>query len=482
VLSNLDPTSALAVALLIFALLMVIMFEATNGFHDAANAVATVIYSKSLRPAHAVVWSGVMNFLGVLLGGIAVAYAIVELLPAEVLSPPDGGPAVAMLVALFVAALVWNIGTWWLGLPNSSSHCLIGALMGVALGNAFARSRTLSEGVHWRQIGTVLEALALSPLLGFLFAGGLYVLMRKVIHEPQLYQPAGDRPPVWWMRAILIATCSGVSFAHGTNDGQKSIGLIMLTIIGLFPAAYALNPAPGGSLGDIAGLMRAAQPLIRQYGDREKDAALAAAQSMVAPASAGKPGAGSAEFEPEARVPPGGLEFGLKSELAKRRASIRDDVYRVIAQMRHVSDVPGASAAERQRANQIAKHLGATVEYAPLWVRALSAVCLGLGTMFGYRRIVTTLGERLGTVHLTPAQGGATEVVSTLLIGLAGFTGLPVSTTHIVTAGIGGTMIGSGAGLRYGMLSRIVLAWVFTLPITTLIAGALYVALADPRM
>jgi PiT family inorganic phosphate transporter len=256
----------------------------------------------------------------------------------------------------------------------------------------------------------------------------------------------------------------------------------MLTIIGLFPAAYALNPAPGGSLGDIAGLMRAAQPLIRQYGDREKDAALAAAQSMVAPASAGKPGAGSAEFEPEARVPPGGLEFGLKSELAKRRASIRDDVYRVIAQMRHVSDVPGASAAERQRANQIAKHLGATVEYAPLWVRALSAVCLGLGTMFGYRRIVTTLGERLGTVHLTPAQGGATEVVSTLLIGLAGFTGLPVSTTHIVTAGIGGTMIGSGAGLRYGMLSRIVLAWVFTLPITTLIAGALYVALADPRM
>jgi hypothetical protein len=170
VLSHLDPASALAVGLLIFAMLLVIAFEATNGFHDAANAVATVIYTKSLKPGQAVVWSGSMNFVGVLVGGISVAYALVELLPADVLSPPSGAPAVGMLVALFVAALFWNIGTWWFGLPNSSSHCLIGALIGIALGNALLRDRSIAEGVHWSQVWTVLEALALSPLLGFVLA------------------------------------------------------------------------------------------------------------------------------------------------------------------------------------------------------------------------------------------------------------------------------------------------------------------------
>ena len=186
--------------------------------------------------------SGLLNFLGVLIGGIAVAYALVELIPAEALSPPDGGPAVGMLVAVFSAALFWNIGTWWLGLPNSSSHCLIGSLIGVAIGNVFARSRSLSDGVHWPQLWKVLEALAISPILGFVLAGLLYFVCRKTLHDEHLYRPAGDKPPVWWMRGILILTCSGVSFAHGTNDGQKSIGLIMLTIIGLFPATYALNP------------------------------------------------------------------------------------------------------------------------------------------------------------------------------------------------------------------------------------------------
>src|SRR5580698_3667165 len=195
-LTHLDPASALAVGLLIFALLMVVIFEATNGFHDAANAVATVIYTKSLRPTQAVVWSGVMNFVGVLVGGIAVAYALVELLPAEVLSPPDGGPAVAMLIALFVAALIWNIGTWWFALPNSSSHCLIGALIGVALGNALVRSRSVSDGVHWAQLWKVLEALAISPVLGFVLAGALYFLCRKTLHDEHLYRPVTDKPPI----------------------------------------------------------------------------------------------------------------------------------------------------------------------------------------------------------------------------------------------------------------------------------------------
>jgi inorganic phosphate transporter, PiT family len=480
-LTHLDPASVLAVGLLIFALVMVLIFEATNGFHDAANAVATVIYTKSLQPTPAVIWSGLMNFLGVIVGGIAVAYALVELLPAEVLSPPDGGPAVAMLIALFAAALFWNILTWWFGLPNSSSHCLIGALIGVALGNALARDRSLTEGVHWHQLRTVIEGLALSPVLGFLLAGGLYLLTRKTIHDPNLYKPAGDEPPVWWMRGILILTCTGVSFAHGTNDGQKSIGMMMLTIIGLFPALYALNPDGGQALNALPGLMQQAQPLIQKYGDDEKVAALDAARFIRNQAGQIKGMTRLAALGTDDAGRPVGLELGLNSDTARRRSTVRDDIYQVISQLKQVEETQGAGKDDQKQAASLVKQLGQSVEYAPWWVRILSAVCLGIGTMIGYRRIVTTLGERLGNVHLTPAQGAAAEVVSAAVIGVAGFTGLPVSTTHIVTSGIGGTMVSAGAGLRYGMISRILMAWLLTLPITILIAGGLYYVLASPR-
>ena len=471
-LSHLDPASALAMGLLIFALIMVMLFEATNGFHDAANAVATVIYTKSLGAGRAVVLSGVMNFLGVMVGGIAVAYALVELLPAEVLSPPDGGPAVAMLVSLFAAALSWNIGTWWFGLPNSSSHCLIGSLIGVALGNALVHSRKFGEGVHWAQLWKVLEALALSPLMGFALAGALYFICRKTLHDKNLYEPVTDAPPIWWMRGILILTCSGVSFAHGTNDGQKSIGLIMLTIIGIFPATYALNPNAGMSLRDIAAVMQEARPYIDRYGDAEKAAALAAIQSIGERAAA-------SDGDPQNKHE---LEVGPNSAAAKTRSGVRDDVYQAVSELKHAEETKGIDADAKKKAQSLAKTLGQAVEYAPLWVRILSALCLGVGTMIGYKRIVTTLGERLGNVHLTPAQGASAEVVSAILIGSAGFTGLPVSTTHIVTSGIAGTMVTSGAGLRYGMISRIVIAWVFTLPVTIVIAGGLYYLLASPQL
>jgi inorganic phosphate transporter, PiT family len=467
--------------LLIFSLVMVIMFEATNGFHDAANAVATVIYTKSLQAGQAVVLSGIMNFVGVLVGGIAVAYALVELLPAEVLSPPDGGPAVAMLVALFVAALSWNIGTWWFGLPNSSSHCLIGSLIGIALGNAFARSRNIVDGVHWAQLWKVLEALAFSPLLGFVLAGALYFICRKTLHDEHLYRPVTDKPPVWWMRAVLIVTCSGVSFSHGTNDGQKSIGLIMLTIIGIFPSTYALNPKGKTSLQDIAGIMQQALPLIGKYGDDRKAAALTAVGSLESRVHRDQGDAAQSTAQSDSTMAKQKLEAGPRSASAQTRSAIRDDIYQVISELKHAEEAKGISADDKKSAQQLAKQLGSAVEYAPLWVRMLSAFCLGIGTMIGYKRIVKTLGERLGKAHLTPAQGASAEVVSAVLIGTAGFTGLPVSTTHIVTSGIAGTMVTSGTGLQYGMISRILMAWGLTLPVTILIAGALYYLLESPR-
>jgi PiT family inorganic phosphate transporter len=475
-LTHLDPASALAVALLIFCFVMVVLFEATNGFHDAANAVATVIYTKSLSPVQAVVLSGFLNFLGVLLGGIAVAYALVELIPAEVLSPPDGGPAVGMLVALFAAALFWNIGTWWLALPNSSSHCLIGSLIGVAVGNAFARSRSLADGVHWPQLWKVLEALALSPVLGFVLAGLLYFICRKTLHDENLYKPVDDKPPIWWMRGILILTCSGVSFAHGTNDGQKSIGLIMLTIIGLFPATYALNPHAHDSLDQLPAILQQAEPLVIKYGDDEKQTAIDAVHSLEQRITGSPAPAGAAPA-----APPDSSTAAAHAQTKQQKSNVRDDVYRVISQLKHAEESKSISAPEKKEAQRLSKQLGSYVEYAPFWVRMLSALCLGIGTMIGYKRIVKTLGERLGNVHLTPAQGASAELVSALLIGTAGFTGLPVSTTHIVTSGIGGTMVASGAGRRWCMIRRIVMAWVLTLPVTILVAGGLYYLLASPK-
>jgi PiT family inorganic phosphate transporter len=304
--------------------------------------------------------------------------------------------------------------------------------------------------------------------------------MRRTLHDKNLYEPAHDRPPVWWMRGILVLTCTGVSFAHGTNDGQKSIGLIMLTIIGLFPATYALNPEAGKSLADLPNVMREAEPLIRQYGNDQRHDALAAIRTIDQAGPAATTRLASIGVGDSGR--PVGLELGSSSPAARQRSNVRDDVYRVISQLKHVEEARAAPEAAKKQAKELGKQLGKSVEYAPLWVRVLSALCLGIGTMIGYRRIVTTLGERLGNIHLTPAQGAAAEVVSAALIGVAGFTGLPVSTTHIVTSGIGGTMVTAGAGLRYGMLSRILTAWLLTLPITILVAGTLYYVLASPKL
>jgi PiT family inorganic phosphate transporter len=285
----------------------------------------------------------------------------------------------------------------------------------------------------------------------------LFFICRKTLHDENLYKPATDTPPVWWMRGILILTCSGVSFAHGSNDGQKSIGLIMLTIIGLFPATYALNPQSNTSPQDVATIMQRAVPLIQAYGDDRKSQALEHIQST--------------QSNQQSKAPSD----------ANHRSILRDDIYQVIAQLEHVQEAKAATQEEKKNAKAIEKNLGNTVEYAPVWVRLLSALCLGVGTMFGYKRIVTTLGERLGSVHLTPAQGASAELVSAVLIGTAGFTGLPVSTTHIVTSGIAGTMVAHGASLKYSIVSRIVLAWVLTLPVTILIAGTLYYVLASPK-
>jgi inorganic phosphate transporter, PiT family len=275
------PSSTAAFLALLLCFALVCAFEFANGFHDTANAVATVIYTNALKARVAVVWSALMNFLGVLLGGIAVAYALVELLPPDVLSPQNGSPAVPMLVALFTTALAWNLFTWWFAIPNSSSHCVVGSLIGIAVGDALIDARHIREAVDWGQVWSVLRALAISPILGFAGAGLLYFALRHIAKDRHLYEPPqGERPPTLWVRCLLILTCTSVSFSHGTNDGQKSIGLIVLTIIGLMPAAFALNPQADAAVRQLAYNAGSAAPLIAKYGDDQKQIALQSVQRL----------------------------------------------------------------------------------------------------------------------------------------------------------------------------------------------------------
>ena len=459
ILAFVAPGSTLAIACLAACLALVLAFEFSNGFHDTANAVATVIYTHSLKPTAAVVWSGLMNFLGVLLGGIAVAYALVELIPPDVLSPPDGGIAAGMLAAIFVTALGWNVATWRLGIPNSSSHALIGALVGVAVEDTLRHGRALGQGVDWPEVWTVLLSLLISPVLGFGLAAAAFWLLKRTVHDEHLYHPPeGEKPPVPWMRGVLVFTCTAVSFAHGTNDGQKSIGLIMLTIIGLFPTSYAVNAdMTPAEVHRIAGDMGRAAELIGRYGGDRRELGVAAARDIGR--RFGDASSGSA-------IPP------------QERPALRNDMNLVVAELKGVTEAKGIDEADKKRASAIHDTIVGTAQYVPLWVRVLSAVCLGAGTMIGYKRIVRTLGERLGKRHLVPAQGAAAEVVAAGLIGAAGISGFPVSTTHVVTGGIAGTMVASGAGVAPGMLKQIGAAWILTLPATVALSAGLFYLLS----
>ena len=454
-LAMIAPGSAGAVALLAACLALVLAFEFSNGFHDTANAVATVIYTHALKARIAVVWSGLWNFLGVLLGGIAVAYALVELIPPDVLSPPDGGTAAGMLAAIFLSGLGWNVATWFLGIPNSSSHALIGALVGIALEDTLAHGRRLGEGVDWHEVWNVLLSLLVSPVLGFGLAMAVFWVLKRTVKDQHLYRPSeGEEPPVWWMRAILIFTCTAVSFAHGTNDGQKSIGLIMLTIIGLFPVTYALNiEMTGGQVRRIADDMGPAATLIARYGNDQRELGATAARDIGEAFAAAKAGAD---------LPPA------------RRPALRNDTNLVLTELKVAGEAKDATEDDRKQARAIHDNLMGTAQYVPWWVRILSAFCLGAGTMIGYKRIVTTLGERLGNQHLAPAQGAAAAIVAAGLIGGAGFSGFPVSTTHVVTGGIAGTMLASGAGIASGILKQIGLAWLLTLPATAALSAGLF--------
>lgn len=448
---HLDPHRAV---ILVAALTIAFGFEVVNGFHDTANAVTTVIYTRTLRLMPAVFFSGFCNFLGVLLGGTAIAFSIVHLLPVDMLINATSKSAIIMVLALLSSGMAWNLSTWWMGLPVSSSHTLIGAILGIGMANSFLTGQGLLGGVHWAKAGEVGLALLVSPLIGFVSAAILLLASKRWIRDPELYVPPpadeGARPP-GWIRAILISTCGGVSLAHGSNDGQKGMGLIMLVLIGLVPSTYALN------LKQASGA-RATQTAVKRL-----KLILVSNHSPALPQSL-------RELDDLIETLEG--KTSLREVPLQERWRIRSTIFQLeLLLQKQRPTRPGLGGSELERPRE---ELREAIEYVPIWVGVGVALCLGVGTTIGYRRIVVTVAEKIGKTHLTYSQGACAELVAIATIGLADVAGLPVSTTHVLSSGIAGTMWANKSGIQMATIRKIGLAWILTLPAAMLLSAGLY--------
>jgi PiT family inorganic phosphate transporter len=463
------------------AIALALAFEFVNGFHDTANAVATVIYTHTLKPNHAVIWSGIWNLLGVLASSGAVAFGIVSLLPVELVLNVGSGAGMAMVFSLLVSAILWNLVTWYFGLPASSSHTLIGSILGVGLANSFMTGHGFADGVNWAKAKEVGLSLMISPVVGFVCAAVLLILMKKLIKKRELFEePPKDKAPPMWVRGILMVTCTGVSFAHGSNDGQKGMGLIVLILVGMLPGAYALKMDE--SPDELRAFTAQAQVAQTYFAGHAAGTQVPVADAMKEVQKALKAGgpltpATSAALAVEigkiqARV----QGINSFSDLAEdQRRDLRSDIYIVGSALGKLTKSEGLpDEAGKKAATEFKKNLDGITNFIPLWVKISVALALGLGTMIGWKRIVVTVGEKIGKSHLTYGQGAAAETVAMATIAAADTLGLPVSTTHILSSGIAGTMAANKSGLQMQTLRNILLAWVLTLPVCIFMGSILF--------
>ena len=452
-----------------------------NGFHDTANAVATVIYTNTLKPNVAVVWSGVWNLLGVLASSGAVAFGVVSLLPVELVLNVGSAAGMAMVFSLLVSAILWNLGTWYLGLPASSSHTLIGSILGVGLAHSVMSSEVFGRGVNWSKVQEVFAALMLSPLIGFGCAALLLLLCKVLIKNPALYEaPSKDTPPPLWIRAILVFTCTGVSFAHGSNDGQKGMGLVMLILIGVIPASFALNE--GASTKDMEALMKNSAQVSSFLEQRFEKVSLTDKEARLELSNYLKPNVSPNRTTAAAVLQ---LNRDVTAQLSTvkklsdvprgERTELRSDLYLIdeslgkLVKQGRVQDADVKAAVGRYK-----KDLDNSTRFIPLWVKVAVALALGIGTMVGWKRIVVTVGEKIGKDHLTYAQGASAELVAMITIGAADTLGLPVSTTHVLTSGVAGTMAANKSGVQMKTVRNMLLAWVLTLPACVFLGAAFF--------
>ena len=479
-LSTMHSSSVLPYVLLGIALLVALGFEFVNGFHDTANAVATVIYTHSLEPHVAVVWSGFWNFLGVMVSSGLVAFTIISLLPVELILQVGSKAGFAMVFALLVAAIIWNLGTWYFGLPASSSHTLIGSVIGVGIANQMMSGKSGTSGVDWGQAANIGKSLLLSPIVGFGVAALLLLLAKALIKDEKLYRaPEGSEPPPFYIRCLLILTCTGVSFFHGSNDGQKGMGLIMLILIGTVPTAYALNHAVTfKDSQDFIAISRQAAEALDHY--VEPNAVIGEARDDITDYIRSKQFNANTMLAMRTLVNDIGNETSIYKELKNvpndRVRNFRNDLYLISEALRLTakSGQPKFASADAAVLAAYKKHVDYSTRFIPTWVKVAVAMALGLGTMVGWKRIVVTVGEKIGKQHLTYAQGAVAEITAMATIGAADGFGLPVSTTHVLSSGVAGTMAANRSGIQLSTVRNLALAWVLTLPVAMILSGSLF--------
>jgi PiT family inorganic phosphate transporter len=480
-LSHVPTLSLYSVILLATALFIALGFEFVNGFHDTANAVATVIYTNALSAPVAVMWAGFCNFLGVMVASGAVAYGIIALLPVELIMNVSSGAGFAMVFAMLIAAILWNLGTWFLGIPASSSHTLIGSILGVGIMNYLLNSGGGASGVDMDQVIKVGKALLFSPLIGFAFAAIVFLLVKKVFKKQvELFQPPeGNKPPPPMIRAILIFTCTGVSFAHGSNDGQKGMGLIMLILIGIVPLAYSLNKNLDAqhiqSFNQLSN--QTADILYVNHTEITDETARNTLTTYIQ----------TKEITPEVVPALASLtdhlgdrvaQYGDLKAIPEAEVSIiRNDMYlssTAFKRLDKAEQLPAMSQDQGKAIKEYRSKLDSFLQYIPTWVKVAVALALGLGTMVGWKRIVVTVGERIGKNHMTYGQGMSAELVAMTTIAAADGFGMPVSTTHVLNSAVAGTMVANKSGLNFATVKVILSAWIFTLPATICLSGSLY--------
>jgi PiT family inorganic phosphate transporter len=452
---------------LILCLLAAFSFEFINGFHDTANAVATVIYTHSLKPTIAVIWSGIWNFIGVNVGGIAVAIGIINLLPLDVILDRNLTHNIAMVFSLILTAVIWNLSTWYFGIPCSSSHTLIGSIFGVGL--AFILLPGNHEvALNWTKVTEVGLSLLISPVFGFGLTLLLMLLLRRLIKNKDIFkEPQGKKPPPLWIRSILVFTCTSVSYAHGSNDGQKGVGLIMLILIAFAPAFFALDRnQPAQKLfidaKKIAWTLQKIDTLALTEKERKEYRIV---QSNIIFITSKLQGVTSVKEVNK------DVNFDIRKSIFLISKNV-DLILKESEKKAKVSLKPVDIAILKSNIKKIKAH----TEYAPRWVILMVSLSLGLGTMIGWKRIVVTIGEKIGKTHLTYAQGASAELIAASTIGVSTWLGLPVSTTHVLSSGVAGAMV-AGEGrqnLQMNTIKNILAAWVFTLPVTIVLSGGLF--------
>ncbi len=455
--------------MLIICLLAACVFEFINGFHDTANAVATVIYTKSLKPKQAVIWSGIWNFIGVYFGGIAVAVGIVNLLPLDALIDQNVYHNIAMVLSLILTAVIWNLGTWYFGIPCSSSHTLIGSIFGIGIAFMFLTPEG-TVALNWGKVFDAGLSLFISPLFGFFMAMLLMLIFKRLIKKKRFFKAADpDKKPPFLIRSVLIFTCTSVSFSHGSNDGQKGVGLVMIILIGLLPANFALDPGrnPVNLVGNVQ--------VIEHYVGKIDTLQLSADNlKKVHAIDAGIQNMkGILGNEPVYM----GISKNDKFEVRKDILSIASHTDKLLKSNEVESkNLLPISKKEMAILKLNLKEMKTHTEFAPWWVLLMISLSLGLGTMIGWKRIVVTIGEKIGKSHLSYAQGASAEIIAASTIGVSTLLGLPVSTTHVLSSGVAGAMVSDGGlkNLQSKTIKNILIAWGVTIPVTVGLACGLF--------